>query len=210
MLLLLMHIAYMVITVPFPYISLEPRKHPGVSAEGFLGPVVRVAPNELSFASVESWQAIYGHPLPGHEIAPKGPFYEVFAAGFNSKCIGSERDSKKYSAMRRMLSPAFSQRGLLEQEEIITNVVDKFVKILGEKSGPGSMGINVTKWFEMNSFDILGEMAFGESFHSLETGKQNTPFCDCLLTRLTHSRAIRQASLLGCNRLGSSILHYDN
>ncbi|KAK8080612.1 Cytochrome P450 [Apiospora hydei] len=112
------------------------------------GPIVRVAPNELSFASVESWKAIYGHPLPCKEIAPKGPFYEVFAAGFSSKCVGSERDPKKHSKMRRMLNPAFSQRGLLGQEEIITGV-----------------------WYEMNSFDILGEMAFGESFHSLDTGK---------------------------------------
>ncbi|KAK7956144.1 uncharacterized protein PG986_005366 [Apiospora aurea] len=73
--------------------------------------------------------------------------------------------------MRRMLNPAFSQRGLLGQEEIITGVVDKFVKILGEKGGPGSRGLNMTKWYEMNSFDILGEMAFGESFHSLDTGE---------------------------------------
>ncbi|KAI0169620.1 cytochrome P450 [Hypoxylon sp. FL1284] len=134
------------------------------------GPIVRVAPNELSFASVESWKAIYGHPGAGREIAPKGPFYEVFAAGFRSKCVGSERDSKKHSAMRKMLNPAFSQRGLLEQEAIITGVVDKFVGIIGDKGGPSSHGINVSKWFEMNSFDILGEMAFGESFHSLDTG----------------------------------------
>ncbi|OTA61603.1 cytochrome P450 [Hypoxylon sp. EC38] len=130
------------------------------------GPIVRVAPNELSFASVESWKAIYGHPTSGREIAPKGPFYEVFAAGFRSKCVGSERDPTKHSAMRKMLNPAFSQRGLLEQEEIITSVVDKFVTVIGEKGGPESQGINMTKWFEMNSFDILGEMAFGESFHS--------------------------------------------
>ncbi|KAI2605294.1 cytochrome P450 [Hypoxylon fragiforme] len=134
------------------------------------GPIVRVAPNELSFASVESWKAIYGHQPAGRAVAPKGPFYEVFAAGFSSKCVGSERDPKKHTAMRKMLNPAFSQRGLLEQEEIINGVVDKFVRIIGERGGPGSGGVNVTKWFEMNSFDILGEMAFGETFHSLDTG----------------------------------------
>ncbi|GJC85380.1 trichothecene C-15 hydroxylase [Colletotrichum liriopes] len=134
------------------------------------GDIVRIAPNELSFASVESWKAIYGHPTGGRPIAPKGPFYEVFAAGFSSKCVGSERDPKKHSAMRKMLNPAFSQRGLLEQEEIISGIIDKFVSILGEQAGPGTKGLNMTKWYEMNSFDILGEMAFGESFHSLDTG----------------------------------------
>lgn len=135
------------------------------------GDIVRVAPNELSFASMESWKAIYGHPTGGRQTAPKGPFYEVFAAGFSSKCVGSERDPKKHSAMRKMLNPAFSQRGLLEQEEIISGIIDQFVKVLGEKAGPGTKGLNMTKWYEMNSFDILGEMAFGESFHSLETGE---------------------------------------
>ena len=103
----------------------------------------------------------------------KAAFYEVFSAGFRRRCIGSERDPHKHSQMRKMLSPAFSQRALLEQESIIGGIIDKFIQIIGEKAGPGSNGLNMTKWFEMGSFDILGEMAFGESFHSLENGNHN-------------------------------------
>lgn len=73
--------------------------------------------------------------------------------------------------MRKMLNPAFSQRGLIEQEAIISVIIDKFISLLGQKAGPATKGLNMTKWFEMNSFDILGEMAFGESFHSLDTGE---------------------------------------
>lgn len=135
------------------------------------GPIVRISPNELSFGSVESWKAIYGHPTPQKPMPTKAAFYEVFSAGFRRRCIGSERDPHKHSQMRKMLSPAFSQRALLEQESIIGGIVDKFIQIIGEKAGPGSNGLNMTKWFEMGSFDILGEMAFGESFHSLENGK---------------------------------------
>ena len=98
-------------------------------------------------------------------------FYDVFGAGFSQRCISNERDSHKHSEMRRMLSPTFSQRSLLEQESIIGRVIDQFVRIIGEKAPSESNGINMTKWYEMSSFDILGEMAFGESFHSLETGK---------------------------------------
>ncbi|KAI3332172.1 cytochrome P450 [Xylariaceae sp. AK1471] len=135
------------------------------------GPIIRVAPNELSFATVEAWNAIYGHPAPGKKIALKGPFYEVMASGFSSKCVGTERDPKKHSIMRKMLSPAFARRELLEQEDIIASVVNKFVMILREKGGPNSEGLDMTKWFQMNTFDVLGEMAFGESFHSLDDGK---------------------------------------
>lgn len=130
-----------------------------------------MAPNELSFASNEAWKAIYGHPSMGKEIAPKGPFYDAFAAGFDSKCIGSERHPPAHSRMRKMLNPAFSQRALLAQEKIIGDVIDRFVKIVGEKAPGGSPGLNMSKWYEINSFDILGEMAFGESFHGLESGK---------------------------------------
>ncbi|CAG8952979.1 hypothetical protein HYFRA_00003168 [Hymenoscyphus fraxineus] len=135
------------------------------------GPIVRVSPNELSFASVESWKTIYGHATPGMPIAIKSPFYEIFGAGFKKLCVGSERNPQKHGEMRRMLSSAFSQRVLLEQEKLVAMTIDKFVTILGEKGGKASQGLNMTKWYEIVGFDILGEMAFGESFHGLENGK---------------------------------------
>ncbi|RYP76857.1 hypothetical protein DL769_003543 [Monosporascus sp. CRB-8-3] len=85
--------------------------------------------------------------------------------------------------MRKMLSPAFSQRCLLEQESIIGGVVDEFVRVIGERAPAGSPGINVTKWYEMATFDILGEMAFGESFHSLQTGRPHF-WADIILEHL--------------------------
>ncbi|KAJ8113161.1 hypothetical protein ONZ43_g5216 [Nemania bipapillata] len=135
-------------------------------------PIVRVSPNELSFGSVESWKAIYGHSTAGHHPTPiKAPFYDIFGAGFKSLCIGSERNPAKHNEMRKMLSAAFSQRSLLEQEATVSSAIDEFVRVIGEEGGPYTPGINMTKWNEMISFDILGEMAFGESFHSVENRK---------------------------------------
>ena len=103
-------------------------------------------------------------------IAIKAGFYDAFSAGFSRKDITSERDPQKHGEMKKILSPVFSQRSLLDQESIIAGVIDRFVRIIGEKAPPHSKGINMTKWYEMTSFDVLGEMAFGESFHSLEAG----------------------------------------
>lgn len=100
----------------------------------------------------------------------KSPFYDIYGSGFRHSCIGSERDPKKHGNMRRMLSAAFSQRALLEQEAIVASTIDRFVEVLGEQMKSGTEALNMTKWYEMVSFDILGEMAFGESFHSIETG----------------------------------------
>ena len=136
---------------------------------------MRVSPSELSFGSTESWKAVYGHTNAERPTPVKAPFYEIFGAGFKSLCIGSERDPKRHGEMRKTLSAAFSQRSLLDQEHIVSQKIDQFVSIIGQKAGPDSKGINMTKWYEMVSFDILGEMAFGESFHSLEDGNTAPP-----------------------------------
>lgn len=133
-----------------------------------LGPIVRVSPNEISFASVASWKDIYGHKSAGKQTPVKSEFYEIYGSGFNSLCIGSERDPQKHSQMKASLSAAFSTKALQEQEHIVSEVVDAFIARIGEQCG--GVGINMTKWYEMVAFDILGEMAFGNSFHSIQDG----------------------------------------
>lgn len=72
--------------------------------------------------------------------------------------------------MKRNLSAAFSTRALVEQESIVDACVDGFVEKIGRMKEARGKGLNLTKWFEMISFDILGEMAFGESFHAVDNG----------------------------------------
>lgn len=85
--------------------------------------------------------------------------------------------------MKRLLLPAFSTRALLGQEDIVQGCIDNFVarvKTAGEspswkgKTHKGEWGLDMTVWYGMLAFDILGEMAFGESFHCVEDGKPNS------------------------------------
>ncbi|KAH8807828.1 benzoate 4-monooxygenase cytochrome P450 [Xylogone sp. PMI_703] len=136
------------------------------------GDVVRISPTELSFASLESWKAIYGHPVAGRETMIKSEFYDMYGSGFDSLCIGSERMPKVHSRMRKSLTAAFSTKALVEQEPIVQRCIDGFnTKLRWEGKREG--GLNLTKWYEMLAFDILGEMAFGESFHCVENGKSH-------------------------------------
>ena len=141
------------------------------------GPIIRVSLNELSFASVGSWKGIYGSQSTGKPAIVKSEFYEMYGAGFSSSCIGSERDPSKHARMRRLLSPAFSAKNLKDQEDIVGQTIDAFVGRIGRDGPPGSKGLNMTKWYEMVAFDILGEMAFGESFHCIENGKLKNNSC---------------------------------
>ncbi|KAK2752024.1 2og-fe oxygenase family protein [Colletotrichum kahawae] len=74
--------------------------------------------------------------------------------------------------MKKNLSASFSTKALAQQESIVHSVVDGFIDRL-ESNGTSRKGLDMTKWFEMVAFDILGEMAFGESFHCIETGKSH-------------------------------------
>lgn len=72
--------------------------------------------------------------------------------------------------MKRSLSAAFSTKALSEQEDIVQSCVDEFIDKI-EGIGTAKEGIDMTQWYEMIAFDILGAMAFGEPFHSVRTGK---------------------------------------
>lgn len=148
--------------------------------------MVRISPNELSFASVESFKAIYGHRSSNVPLPIKGEFYAMFGAGFDSSCIGSERDPQKASKMRKMLSVGFSVKSLSEQEDIIISSIDGFIDRIGQ-DGVSSKGLNLTKWYEMISFDVLGEMAFGQSFHNIQAGKHPCIFFTYNLTYIFYS-----------------------
>ena len=74
--------------------------------------------------------------------------------------------------MKSSLSVAFSTKALSEQEAIVANTVNAFIDRIGRDGGADSQkGLNMTKWYEMVAFDVLGEMAFGESFQCIENGE---------------------------------------
>ena len=80
------------------------------------------------------------------------------------------RDPGQHAAWKRLLSSAFSHKSLAEQEPLVQRCVDQLIKQLwlnGTKPG----GANVVLWFMNASFDIIGDMALGETFGSLDTGE---------------------------------------
>lgn len=135
---------------------------------------MRVAPNELSFASVESWQTIYGFPPPGQPQLRKSEFYDIFGAGFAEACIGSERDPQEHARKKKTLVAAFSPKALHAQEHVVQQVWDAFVDKIGAHSQESPRGVDIVNWLEMATFDALGEMAFGESFGCLGNGESKS------------------------------------
>ena len=133
-----------------------------------LGPVVRVAPHELSFNTAQAWKDIYGH-RKGHATFIKSHFYDGGSFANQAHSIVSERDPVEHSKMRKHLSSAFSDRALKEQEHLVAEKADEFINQIG-KLGSTPTGIDMTLWFNLLTFDVLGELAFGQSFDGLKLG----------------------------------------
>ncbi|RYC55343.1 hypothetical protein CHU98_g10869 [Xylaria longipes] len=142
-------------------------------------PKPRRVPQTLSFASVDSWETIYRFPPPGQPHLVKSEFYDIFGARFKTGCIGSERGPQQHALKKKNLSAAFSTKALNAQEALVQKCWDQFVEKIGPLSRATPEGIDIIKWFEMVTFDILGDMAFGESFHCIEEGKTMSLMLRC-------------------------------
>ncbi|KAK5952528.1 hypothetical protein OHC33_006573 [Knufia fluminis] len=133
------------------------------------GDVFRVGPNELSFATVQAFKDIYTARNP---VIPKSEFYDMLGSGFSEADIACERDHKTAVQKRALFSTALSVKALTEQEVVIQRSIDAFIEKLG-KLGCTERGLDLTKWYMMLSFDIAGEMAFGESFGCIASETSN-------------------------------------
>jgi cytochrome P450 len=68
--------------------------------------------------------------------------------------------------MRRLLSYAFSEQALRSQEDIVTSYIDLMISKLSNRAAAGTP-VDMMKYFNFTTFDITGDLTFGESFGSL-------------------------------------------
>ena len=130
------------------------------------GPVVRVSPGELSFNSAKAWVDIYGHrngrtDLPKHDMIVGS----IHMPGKAMPII--QTNGTDHSRQRKALSHGFSKKAVLEQESIVQEYIDKFMDKM-HAHALESKPIDLVQWFNFLTFDVIGDMSFGESFGCLE------------------------------------------
>ena len=133
------------------------------------GPSVRVAPNELSFTQSQAIRDIYAH-APKKEDFKKDPLNQQLPPNGIPNILGANKEN--HARYRRLFAHAFSEKGLREQEPLIRKYVDLLVDSLRERAQSGET-VDIATWYNMTSFDVIGDLAFGESFGSLERRKQH-------------------------------------
>ncbi|KAL6250772.1 hypothetical protein RBB50_003075 [Rhinocladiella similis] len=124
------------------------------------GRVVRVAPNQLCFASPEALKDIYG----ANSRLTKAPIYETL--GFRSTFTTIDRHD--YRQMKKRILPSFSPAFVAGIESIVQRQVNNLVKCFDKRV---DVSLDVFPWFRMFALSVVGEGFAGKSFGGLETEK---------------------------------------
>ena len=131
------------------------------------GSIVRIAPNELSFIDPKALKDIYGN-RPGHlPFERNRTWFKPAKAGDPESIMGSNEEA--HARFRKTLVHAFSDKSLKEQAPMIEDHLNQLVAKLREV-GKGST-IDLVQWLNYTTFDIAGDLCFGESFDCLKNGK---------------------------------------
>ncbi|KAI1825512.1 cytochrome P450 [Xylaria intraflava] len=137
------------------------------------GSVLRIAPDEVTFAQAEAWADIFQY-RQGHQPFLKDPVWWGKQPG-SPKSLISAIDPDTHARMRKALVPGFSPRALKAQEPILQHYVNLLVDRLSECAGekPNQLGVelDIAPWFNFTTFDIFGDLGFGESFDCLQNSR---------------------------------------
>lgn len=127
------------------------------------GPVVRIGPNHIALDGEIGWPEVFGHRTKG-QLEFSKPYNNYFP-GDHLSLIGAPKD--RHRRIRRQLGHAFSDAALNEQESTIKSFVGLLISRLSEMEKQ-QKSFNMVDWLNFTTFDIIGELAFTDSFDSLK------------------------------------------
>lgn len=128
------------------------------------GDVVRISPNQLSFSYPEAWNDIMGHRKRGQSEHGKDP--DFWMGDDKLTLVGSDRE--RHGRLRKILSHGFSAQAMMEQQPTFQRYTSLLIDRLKNASAGGCEAVEMTKWFNWATFDMAGDLIFGEPFGCLE------------------------------------------
>jgi cytochrome P450 len=137
------------------------------------GDIVRIAPDEVSFAKTEAWNEVYGsrHGQPMNKTT-----IWHRARTPDQKSVLNALDNDDHARMRRAMQPAFTEKALTAQESLIQHHVDLLIQRLNEMTSTDTARaeIDMVQWISFTTLDIIGDLGFGEPFGCLQMGQYDT------------------------------------
>lgn len=132
------------------------------------GEVVRLGPDRLSYTKPQAWKDIYGHRTGGRKENPKDTRFYIGEINGENGLI-TVKDVGEHGRLRKVFSNAFSDRALKLQESLISKYADQLVgNISRAVDGDPDVRLDMAKLFNCATFDIVGDLSFGEPLGLLQ------------------------------------------
>ncbi|KAI4262735.1 MAG: hypothetical protein L6R42_002094 [Xanthoria sp. 1 TBL-2021] len=131
------------------------------------GPIVRTAPNELSFNQPDALNKIYNEQHSGCPVFAKN--YDSFNETRNqiSKSVFIAGDAD-HARMRKVINQAFSEQALRDQEPRIQSHVQSLMQQVDAEARQNGGIVDLNEWYNFAAFDMIADAALGEPFNTLE------------------------------------------
>ncbi|KAK9780326.1 hypothetical protein SCAR479_02963 [Seiridium cardinale] len=132
------------------------------------GPVVRVAPDELSFIEPGAFKEIYGYKRPELEKDKK------YHSGLGGDPTILNSDQHHHAELRKLMSHGFSDGSLRAQEPIVQENLHLLIRKIADASKDGQVPVDMVAWYNFFTFDVIGYLTYGETFDCLANSNLHT------------------------------------
>lgn len=130
------------------------------------GPIVRIAPNEVSVASPEAARTL----LSAGKRFFKTDFYGVFPPPENPDIFTEVREDV-HAQKKRVANVPYSMAAMQQLSPFINDTIELLAKKIGEHIDGNKGVFDLGDYLHYFAFDVLGEVAFSRSFGFLAEGR---------------------------------------
>lgn len=134
------------------------------------GPIVRIAPDEVSCIGDEAYRQIYLRAGKSQAFV-KAPWYGrlITTKDWPAQCLFTTTDDKEAIRRRKELKPKLTLAYLRKNWE---SVVEHHAEtaVLNIKADALAGSANIMRWWGFMTADIISNLCFGEAFGLIKTG----------------------------------------
>ncbi|KAF7957208.1 hypothetical protein EAE96_002799 [Botrytis aclada] len=149
------------------YRGIMPQENIAIHAK--YGPVVRIGPHHVSFASPEALQIIHS----SRNAYPKSDFYKPTSPIYEGHPLFhlfSVQDVQYHSTLKKNIAGVYTKTAVLDLEPRIDSCVELFVNRISKLNSNGHVNLDMSLWPHLYAFDCLGEINVSKKFGFLESG----------------------------------------
>lgn len=132
---------------------------------------MRIAPREVDVCDIDAAKAIY----TTREVFLKSVWYQHFTS-YGVETLFNTNDVDFHRRHRRLLSAPLSEASLRAYWRQISSRCEHTIQRMRDEMRTTGAA-DVFKWWTFFATDVIGELAFGESFRMIERGEVRNAGC---------------------------------